>query len=155
MISQTIRNIKPKNNDGYTLMELIVSIFLGLFVATIIFAGYTNMFKGFRMQAKRADAVREMIMARRAVSRALDSIGTITLVTPMKIGFTRKGSVNEHSVEFRDSIVVADDSVLLKNVKKFSFDEDQKKSVDGYRLVRWECVLNRGGWIGGVCIVRD
>lgn len=155
MIPQTIRNIKPKNDGGYTLMELIVSIFLGLFVATIIFAGYTNMFRGFRLQAKRADAVREMIMTRRAVGHALDSIESITLVTPMKIGFTRKGSTNEHSVEFRDSIVVADDSVLLKNVKKFSFDEDQKKSADGYRLVRWECVLKRGGWTGGVCIVRD
>ncbi|MGA2508555.1 MAG: prepilin-type N-terminal cleavage/methylation domain-containing protein [Chitinispirillaceae bacterium] len=152
---QTNINSKPKNNGGYTLMELIVSIFLGLFVATIIFAGYTNMFRGFRLQAKRADTVREMIMVRRSVGRALDSIGTITLVTPMKIGFTRKGSVDEHSVEFRDSIVVADDSGLLKNVKKFSFEEVQNKSADGYRLVRWECVLNRGGWIGGVCIVRD
>jgi hypothetical protein len=155
MILQTVRDIKPKSNGGYTLVELIVSIFLGLFVATIIFAGYTNMFKGFRLQAKRADTVREMIMTRRAVGHALDSIETITLVTPMKMGFTRKGSANEHTVEFQDSIVVADDSVLLKNVKKFSFDEAQKKSADDYRLVRWECVLNRGGWSGGECIVRD
>lgn len=155
MIPQTIKTSKSKNNGGYTLMELIVSIFLGLFVATIIFAGYTNMFKGFRMQAKRADAVRGMIMARRAVSHALDSIETITLVTPMKIRFTRKGSATEHTVEFRDSIVVANDSVLLKNVKKFSFEEAQNKSAGGYRLIRWECVLRRGGWSGGAIAIRD
>jgi hypothetical protein len=143
------------DNDGYTLMELIVAIFLGFFVATLIFAGYTNIFKGFRLQAKRADAVREMVMARRVVGHALDSIGSITLSTPMKIRFTRMGSATEHTVEFRDSMVVADDAVLLKNVKKFSFEEAPKKSADGYRLIRWECVPKRGGWAGGYFVVHD
>jgi type II secretory pathway component PulJ len=152
MILQTVRNLKTKSNGGYTLVELIVAIFLGLFVATLIFAGYTNLFKGFRMQAKRAETVREMIMTKRAVSHALDSIGSVTLVTPMKIRFIRKGSANEHTVEFHDSTVVADDSVLLKNVKKFSFEEAQEKSADGYRLIRWECVQMCGGWAGGVVI---
>jgi type II secretory pathway component PulJ len=155
MIAQNDKDAEQKDSGGYTLVELIVAIFLGLFVATLIFAGYTNMFKGFRMQAKRAETVREMISARRAVSHVLDSIEFVTMVTPMKIRFTRKGSDVEHTVEFRDSTVVADDSALLKNIKKFSFDEAQKKSSDGYRLIRWECVQKRGGWTGGVCIVRD
>ena len=155
MIAQTKRDAKQKGNGGYTLVELIVSIFLGLFVATLIFAGYTNMFKGFKLQTKRAETVREMIMARRAVNRAIDSIEFVKMVTPMKIRFTRKGSAIEHTVEFRDSTVVADDSVLLKNVNNFSFEEPQKKSTDNYRLIQWECVLKRGGWTGGVCVAFE
>jgi type II secretory pathway component PulJ len=155
MTAQTKRDAKRKDNGGYTLVELIVAIFLGLFVATLIFAGYTNMFKGFRLQAKRAETVREMITARRAVNHTLDSIEFIKMVTPMKIRFTRKGNTEEHTIEYRDSAVVADDSVLVKNVKKFSFEEPQKKSANGCRLIRWECTLKRGGWAGGVCIARD
>lgn len=144
-----------RNDKGYTLIELIVSIALALFAATLILSGYTHLFKGIHLQTRRADTVREMVLARKAVTRAFDSLETITLLSPDRVMFTQKGSSESHTLEFHDSTLFKDSREIVKRLKTFILSSTEKKTADGHQLVQWECTFRDGGWAGGVCITRN
>ena len=141
--------------SGYSLVELIVAISLGLFVATLIFTGYTGLFKGFRLQAQRAENIRAMVMARGAVDKATKNSEALVLHGPEKIVFIRRGSRAEHTLEFRDSSIIYDNRVIAEQVRSMEFDVSEKKSAHGFLLVCWEALLKRNAWVGGVIIMRD
>lgn len=144
-----------RNDKGYTLIELIVSIALALFAITLMLSAYTHLFKGIRLQTRRADTVREMVLARKTVSRVFDSLETITLQSQDRIMFTQKGSGESHTLEFHDSTLFRDSREIVRKLKTFSLRSPEEKTADGRQLVLWECTFRNGGWAGGVCIVGN
>lgn len=158
MVSRKVPGlIMQKNNTlGFTLVELVISISLAMFVVTLILSTYTSLFKGVRLQARRADTVREMIFLRHQVSRSLDSMESILQVTPDKIMFTNKQQRNnEHIVSFHDSTLFLDGKKIGNKMKQCSFSVSDKNSADNIRCVQWECLLKNGGWVGGVVTAND
>jgi Tfp pilus assembly protein PilE len=145
----------PTKNSGYTLVELMVSISLALFVSTLIFSAYTHLFKGIRLQNRRADAVGEMVSARRAIVRALDSIETVTLLSSDRIMFENKGSSENHTLEFHDDTVFKDGQEIVTKLKSFTLTANDTKTPDGKKLIQWECTLSGGGWSGGSFTAQD
>lgn len=144
------------NTQGFTLVELMVSIMLAMFVVTLILSTYTSLFKGVRLQARRADTVREMINLRHQMTRSLDSIESVLQVTPDKIMFTKKPQGNvEHIISFHDSTLFVDGKTIGSKMKQCVFIASDKKSVDNVRCVEWECLLKNGGWVGGVVAAND
>lgn len=148
--------MRGNNAHGFTLVELVISIALAMFVVTLILSTYTSLFKGVRLQARRADTVREMITLRHQVSRSLDSMESILQVTQDKIMFSKKqqGAV-EHIVSFHDSTLFIDSKTIGNKMKQCTFSIADKKSADNIRCVQWECLLKNGGWVGGVITAND
>jgi prepilin-type N-terminal cleavage/methylation domain-containing protein len=146
---------QPEVRNGYTLVELIVAITLGLFVATLIFAGYTDLFKGFRLQARRAENVRDMIHIQREIDGALKTAEVLTLVSTRKIVFLDRQSRKEHTIEFHDSTVFRDAAAVQKHVRDFVFTASEKKSEQGFRIVKWEALLAHNAWAGGVAVIKE
>ena len=146
--------MKKRSGNGYTLVELLVAISLGLFVATLIFAAYTDMFKGFRKQAQRADRIRTMVLIKQKLDRSLRTADVLTTVSTRKLTYTERGNQSEHTIAFHDSTIYRDNTVLESNVRDFTFTASDERTEQGFRLVRWEALLDHGGWVGGVAVLR-
>jgi len=144
-----------KAGSGYTLIELIVAISLGLFVSTLIFAGYTDLFKGFRRQALRAENVRNMVQIKREIDQAFKNAQVLTMVSARKIVYCQQGSLEEHAISFHDSAVYKDEKMIQKGIRDFIFSTSEIKTDQGYRLVYWEALLAHTTWAGGVASIRD
>jgi prepilin-type N-terminal cleavage/methylation domain-containing protein len=147
--------MKKRSRNGFTLMELVVAISLGLFVSTLIFAAYTDVFKGFRKQAQRADRIRTMVRLKQGLDHSFRRADLLTAVSARKLTYTERGNQIEHTIAFYDSTVYCDNSVLQSKVRDFTFTASDKLSEENFRLVRWEALLAGGGWVGGVGVVRD
>lgn len=147
--------MKARPHNGYTLVELIVAVTLGLFVTTLIFATYTDLFKGFRYQAHRADRVRTMVLLKKELDQSLKAADVLTTVSSRKLTYVERGTRLEHTIAFYDNTIYRDNAVLQSNVRDFAFTTSDKRSEQGFRLVRWEALLYRGGWVGGAVVLRS
>jgi prepilin-type N-terminal cleavage/methylation domain-containing protein len=148
--------MRTNNKHGFTLIELVISIALAMFVVTLILSTYTSLFKGVRLQARRADTVREMINLRHLMTKSLDSMESVIQVTQDKIMFTKKqqGDV-EHIVSFHDSALFVDGKAIGAPMKQCTFSASDSATVDNRKCVEWECQLKYGGWVGGVVTAND
>jgi type II secretory pathway component PulJ len=142
-------------NNGYTLVELVVSIALAVFAVTIILSGYTNLLKGIKLQVRRVDTVIEMVRTKKLISKALDSLETVTLFAKERIIFTQKGSDISHTLEFHDSAVVKDGREITGKLKSFTMNSSDKSSENNRVLIKWECLIRSGGWAGGAVIAGN
>lgn len=142
--------------QGFTLVELMVAIMLAMFVVTLTLSTYTSLFKGVRLQARRADTVREMITLRHQMTRSLDSIESVLQVTPDKIMFTKKPRGNgEHIISFHDSTLFIDGKTVGGKIKQCIFTATDNNSADNLCCVEWSCLLKNGGWAGGIAAAED
>ena len=149
------RESEFSSRNGFTLVELIVAISLGMFITTLIFAGYTDLFKGFRRQALRAENVRNMVQIKRGMDHAFGQAQVLTMVSARKIVYLEQGSLKEHAISFRDNAVYKDDEIIQKGIRGFVFTASDKKTNQGFRIVCWEALLAHNAWAGGVASIRE
>jgi prepilin-type N-terminal cleavage/methylation domain-containing protein len=154
-MTKKIKSTNQYSRSGFTLVELIVAISLGLFVSTLIFAGYTDLFKGFRRQALRAENVRNMVHIKRGMDHAFGNAQALSMVSARKIVYREQGSLNEHAITYRDSAVYKDDKMIQKGIRDFVFSTSPQKTDQGYCLVSWEALLAHNAWAGGVAVIQE
>jgi hypothetical protein len=142
-------------NTGITLLELLVAITLAAITTTFIFSSYLDVFHGFKIQAKRAEQVREMVLVKTRINNTVRNVQSLILIVPDKLMFLKRGDSTMHTVEFHNTVLYCDGKLIQGNLKNFVFRPSEKKTVNGLRTLSWEGVLGEGGWFGGVIIAND
>jgi prepilin-type N-terminal cleavage/methylation domain-containing protein len=147
--------VNNPDNAGFTLLELILAISLAAITTSFIFSSYIDVVRGFKLQVSRAERVREMVQTKNKICKAFLNIGSLVLVAPNKIVVLEVGDTTTHSIEYFNSDLYYDAKLIQNKLYSFVFQPSDKKNNDGLRIIEWEGVLNKGGWVGGVFIAKD
>ena len=131
---------------GFTLIEIIVAIAVSTPVLLLIFFYFADIEKGHLFQSKRAHNIETMILFKKRIDAAVNSLITIGAVSEIEV----RGTDNRDSIlslRYANKSLYCNNTILCDHIKSFNVSMDQNC---GHKTVLlWECTLESGAWISG------
>lgn len=146
-----MNQIKSKSKEhGFTIIEVIIAIFITTIISTLIFAAYLTIFKQFKIFTQRADRVMETVLTKKRIDALFKDVKTVTGVYKTTLEYSTYKDKNNHILSFHSNALYNDSKIGVKGIINFEYSVSEKKSKTGKKLLLWEAVLSNGYWIGGI-----
>jgi Tfp pilus assembly protein PilW len=139
-------------SHGVTIIELITAMTVTSFLAASIFIAYTNLYQIFQRQTRQAERIREAVVVKAKMDYAFKRVGFIEEVHPSEIRFQRETEDSIHTISWRDSCVLLDQTILARRIASLTFAISAEGTGNGRHALLWDAVIAGGRWIGGAHI---
>jgi hypothetical protein len=154
-----VRIERINNSSGTTLIELAVAIIIVGIVASLVMGFYSTISKGFWKQVSRQDVIRNVIVSKTIVNKAISSINTVTFIKNDEVEFktiTSTGGDTVGRIYFRDSVLYYNNITIIKHLSSFvltanTSSNNKKQSFSNRQkgVLSWEAADSHNGWFAG------
>jgi Tfp pilus assembly protein PilE len=139
------------NNNGTTLLELIVALCVTGAIAILVFGFYTNVIKGYWHMTQKSEGVKEMINAKIKMERKLGSIQAVRMCRSNSLDYIQSKTDSLRTIGVSKNALLDNADTVFSNISSFSCsmipvtsDKSGKQA-----LLLWEAVLGKDKWIAG------
>lgn len=139
-------NKQSRISAGFTLIEVIVAIVVSTPVLLLTFFYFTDIEKGHLFQTKQAKDIETMVLFKKRIDTAVNSLITIETVSEIEV----RGTDNHDSLlslRYVNKSLYRNSTILCDHIKSFKVVKDQ--NCDHKTVLLWECTLENGAWISG------
>lgn len=146
-------------NCGFTLIELMLTVTISSMVMVYAMIVFTDIEKGFRFLASQNDSVQKMIVKKKQIDNCLSGINIVDSWTSTTLRFRKSGSDTLFNIHAQNGSLVADNHVICEEVKNFKFDliedNDLNPKPNNSKVLLWECLSEKDGFICGAVSIRE
>jgi len=150
--------VKVKNEFGTTLIEIIVAVVIAGIVFSLIMAFYSNTIKGFWTSTNNSENVKESIVTKMKIEKAISEIENGVVVSWQKdeVVYNKNQDVgigldSVVRIRWQQNAILKGNDTLATNISAFDFNLETNITVPGVTkgLLSWEATVRTNGWVGG------
>jgi hypothetical protein len=146
-------NPEKTRTAGVTFIELMVAMSVMVLTAGYIFYAYMGVHKEFTYSIRKANHLMEAMTIKGNIDKILHSVARVKSAYINSLEYTEKNNDTLHTIVFKDTKIVKDQSATISGISKFTYSISEKQTAHAEYLLLWEALLTNGVWIGGATAV--
>jgi len=140
--------------QGFTLLELLMTIFIASLVAGLIMASYRGMIIGFGRQARAAQYTQKLSQLKIRLDAAAADIDSVVAEYSGGLEYLSRSTGRRRHLSRRGSRLYLDTRLLADSVSGAAWQVRSAESDSTLDVLFWEVALEPASWIGGAAVIR-